>query len=261
MTIINRRSFIKKSLFAAGRLMVTATGISTAKALLNSDKGMKIIAINGSPRKNGNTATMCKHFLKGATSTEQNVQTSLVNLRDYDFKGCVSCFACKRKNSTAYGKCTYKDGISELLEGVSSADGIVFGSPIYLGYFSSCMHCFLERLLFPFITYEKEAKTIAPKRFQTAMIYTMNASQERSKEIGQENFPKRMESYIERVFTAPEIISAYNTYQFDDYNLFESAMFDEQNKAIHREKQFPIDCQNAFNAGKTMVEKIKNVRK
>jgi multimeric flavodoxin WrbA len=225
-----------------------------------SDKKMKIIAINGSPRKKGNTATMCRHFLNGATSAENNVQTLLINLYDYDFKGCVGCFSCKRKNSANYGKCVRKDGISSLLEEISLADGIAFGTPIYFGYFSSGLHSFLERLLYPYVTYEKNFTTIAPKRFQTAMIYTMNTSEERSKEIGQANLPKRMESYIERVFAKPSTIYAYNTYQFDNYSSFEAGMFDEHDKANYREQQFPIDCQNAFNAGKTMVEKILNIQ-
>jgi len=216
---------------------------------------MKIIAINGSPRKNGNTAIMCKHFLEGAEAATKNIQTSLTNLYDFNFKGCVSCFACKRKGSATYGKCTRKDDIFELLEEVSSADGVVFGSPIYFGYFSSGLHCFLERLLFPYTTYEKNFKTIAPKRFPTAMIYTMNASEERTQTIGQSNLTEYMESYIGRVFSPPQLIYAYNTYQFNDYSVFKAEGFNEQEKAIYKKNQFPMDCKNAYNAGSIMFER------
>jgi multimeric flavodoxin WrbA len=251
---MDRRDFLKTSLIAAGGIMASAAGIGAATGLFNSDKNMKIIAINGSPRKNGNTATMCKHFLEGAASAGNNVETSLIHLSDYNFKGCISCFSCKRKNSTTYGKCTYRDGISELLEEVSSADGIVFGSPIYFGYFSSGIHCFLERLLFPYTTYEADFKTIAPKRIPTAMIYTMNATKEKLSANGHSDLLGHMESYVGRIFSPPQLIYAYNTYQFRDYSTVEAGGFNEPEKAAYKETQFPIDCQNAFDAGNVMVE-------
>ena len=55
---------------------------------------MKIIAINGSPRKNWNTARLLEAALGGARA--QGAETKLYHLHDYDFKGCRSCFACKR---------------------------------------------------------------------------------------------------------------------------------------------------------------------
>jgi putative NADPH-quinone reductase len=251
---MHRRDFLKTSQLIAGGVFGTA-GIGAATSLFyENNRQMKIIAINGSPRKNRNTATMCKHFLEGAVSAGKNVQTSLINLYDYSFKGCVSCFACKRKNSITYGKCTYKDGISELLDEVSSADGVVFGTPIYFGYFSSVMHSFLERLLFPYATYEKDYRTIAPKRFPTAMIYTMNIPEEKFKTSGHVNLTEHMENCIGQVFSPPKLLYAYNTYQFNDYSSFEAERFNEQEKAIHKKNQFPIDCKNAFDAGKTMIE-------
>ncbi|XWX63056.1 flavodoxin family protein [Desulfitobacterium sp. AusDCA] len=48
---------------------------------------MKVIAINGSPRKNKNTATLLNKALEGA-------ETELIHLYDLNYKGCVSCFAC-----------------------------------------------------------------------------------------------------------------------------------------------------------------------
>lgn len=94
---MDRRDFLKTSLIAAGGIMVSAAGIGAATGLFNSGESVKIIAINGSPRKNGNTATMCKHFLEGATSAGSNIETSLIHLSDYVYKGCISCFSCKRK--------------------------------------------------------------------------------------------------------------------------------------------------------------------
>lgn len=61
---------------------------------------MKIIAINGSPRKNRNTATLLNKALEGAAS--QGAETELIHLYDLNYKGCVSCFACKIKNGKSY---------------------------------------------------------------------------------------------------------------------------------------------------------------
>jgi len=50
---------------------------------------MKVIALNGSPRKKWNTATLLKHALDGAAS--KGAETELIHLYDYNYKGCISC--------------------------------------------------------------------------------------------------------------------------------------------------------------------------
>ena len=91
---------------------------------------MKIIAINGSPRKNNNTATLCKEFLKGAESVSNDIETEIINIYDLNFTGCKSCFGCKTLKGDTYGKCIIKDDLQNVLDRVANADGIVFGSPI-----------------------------------------------------------------------------------------------------------------------------------
>ena len=66
---------------------------------------MKVIAINGSPRKKWNTAILLEKALEGAAS--QGADTELVHLYDLDFKGCSSCFSCKLKGGKSYGKIIY----------------------------------------------------------------------------------------------------------------------------------------------------------
>lgn len=64
---------------------------------------MKVIAINGSPRKKWNTATLLEKVIEGVAS--QGAKTELVHLYDLSFKGCISCFACKLKDGKSYGRC------------------------------------------------------------------------------------------------------------------------------------------------------------
>jgi multimeric flavodoxin WrbA len=70
---------------------------------------MKAIGVNGSPRKKWNTATLLKKALEGAAS--EGAKTTLVHLYDLDYKGCISCFACKMRGGKSYGKCAVKDGL------------------------------------------------------------------------------------------------------------------------------------------------------
>lgn len=219
---------------------------------------MKIIAINGSPRKNNNTATLCKEFLDGVKSVDNNIETEIINIYDLNFTGCKSCFGCKRAEGNTYGKCIIKDDLINVLDKVANADGLVFGSPIYLGDISAQLKCFLERLLFPFITYEKGHKTIAPKRMPTAMIYTMNVTEELMEPLKYYETLSRTEGNLEHVFTKPELYYSFNTYQFNNYANYKADLFSESAKAEQREKQFPIDCKNAFNGGKKMALSITN---
>ena len=88
----------------------------------------KIFIINGSPRKNWNTAKMCRSFADGANS--KGIETEIINLYDFNFSGCRSCFACKLKDGKNFGKCSYPDEITPILEKISQGYGLVFDSPI-----------------------------------------------------------------------------------------------------------------------------------
>jgi multimeric flavodoxin WrbA len=90
---------------------------------------MKMIALNGSPRKKWNTATLLKHALDGAAS--KGAETELIHLYDCNYKGCISCFACKLKDGKSYGRCAVNDDLKPILNKVHDADAIILGSPIY----------------------------------------------------------------------------------------------------------------------------------
>ena len=67
----------------------------------------QIYIINGSPRKNWNTAQLCESFAKGVI--DGGGASEIVNLYNIDFKGCRACSACKLKNGKNYGICSYPD--------------------------------------------------------------------------------------------------------------------------------------------------------
>ncbi|MDE6123427.1 MAG: flavodoxin family protein, partial [Duncaniella dubosii] len=92
----------------------------------------KVVIVNGSPRKNGNTAALCDAFQDGVQSVAESAEVFRFDLNDYSFKGCQSCFSCKLKNGNGYGRCSLKDDLSRILEEISDADCLVVASPIYL---------------------------------------------------------------------------------------------------------------------------------
>ena len=143
---------------------------------------MKIIAVNGSPRKTWNTATLLKKALKGAAS--QGAETELVHLYDLNFKGCISCFACKTMGGKSYGKCAVRDDLRPILGKIAAADGLILGSPIYFGIVTGEMRSFMERLLFPYFTYTAPPQSLAPKQMPTGFIYTMNITAETDARMG-----------------------------------------------------------------------------
>lgn len=145
----------------------------------------KFYAINGSPRKDWNTAQLLDKALEGAkaSSPDEKVMTERIDLYDLTYSGCRSCFACKRIGGSSYGKCAVRDDLYEVLEKVLNSDGIIIGSPIYYRNITGGLHSFLERLMFPYTVYSPHPSGIEMPKIPTAWIYTMNVREEDFKRI------------------------------------------------------------------------------
>ena len=209
-----------------------------------------IVAINGSPRKMWNTATLLEHALQGAAA--EGRETELIHLYDLDFKGCTSCFACKLVGGKSYGRCAERDELTPVLEKIRDADALILGSPIYLGTATGEMRSFLERLIFPYLVYDPVRSTLFPKKIPTGFIYTMGANEDRAKEMGYEMQFRLTEMLLERTFGASESLLVTDTLQFDDYSKYVSSAFDPEAKARRHREVFPEDCKKAFGLGKRL---------
>ena len=108
---------------------------------------MKVIGINGSPRKKWNTAILLGKALEGAAS--EGVETEDIHLYGLKFTGCISCFACKTIGGASYGKCAVRDDLTPLLERIDGAGGLILASPIYYGCVTGVMRCFIGAPLLP----------------------------------------------------------------------------------------------------------------
>lgn len=216
---------------------------------------MKALFINGSPRKKFNTAQMLESAMKGAAGA--GAETEWINLFDYEFTGCRSCFACKIKNSKTNGLCAIRDSIRPVLEKAKNADVIVFGSPVYYGYPTGQLRNFVERLLFPLDTYLVDENgnrvKVRNKVVPTGLIYTMNCPEWLMEKV---DYPKLLGftgEEIGRLCGYNEVLYSCDTYQFTDYARYDVNMFPEEAKRKTLEEQFPIDLENAYNLGVKLV--------
>jgi multimeric flavodoxin WrbA len=210
-----------------------------------------VIAINGSPRKKWNTATLLEHALAGVAST--GAKTELVHLYDLDYKGCTSCFACKLKSGKSYGKCAMKDGLTPVLEKITQADALILGSPIYFGIVTGEMRSFMERLLFPNLTYTRPPQSLAPRNIPTAFVYTMNVSEQLMKETYGPYIAANA-GVLKMMFGQSETLFCNETLQFEDYDKMVFSYFDPEERRERHRTVFPKDCERAFALGKRMAE-------
>jgi multimeric flavodoxin WrbA len=214
---------------------------------------MKVMAVNGSPRKTWNTAILLKKALKGASS--QGADTELIHLYDLAFTGCTSCFACKTRDGKSYGRCPVKDDLKPILRRVEEADALILGSPIYFGNVTGEMRSFLERLVFPFFTYTDPPFSLFPKKIPTAFIYTMNITEEMMKDWGYEQIFASIQRYLQVAFGSSEILYCCDTYQFKDYAKMVAPRFDAEKKAKRRAEVFPLECEKAQAMGARLAGK------
>lgn len=209
-----------------------------------------IILIDGGPRKTMNTAQMLQHVADGARSVGEQVEVKTIRLYDLNYRGCMSCMACKIKGK-ASNVCRFKDALTPVLEEIAQADGLVLASPIYFGDVTGQMRTFLERLAFPWLSYNDYSMT-APKRMPVILIETMNGTPDRNNSQGYGS----MEYCIASALGKPDHLNAYNTYQVKDYSRFELAGFSEEAKRQYREQHWQDDLQRAFDAGRRLAESI-----
>ena len=100
---------------------------------------MRIVAVSGSPRKNGNTDLILKEALSSAK--EEGAEISLIRICDYELKPCSACASCFETK-----KCIIDDDCEKLYEELVAADGIILGSPSYFQGVTAQMKIFIDRI-------------------------------------------------------------------------------------------------------------------
>jgi multimeric flavodoxin WrbA len=225
-----------------------------------SESKMKVLAINGSARKQWNTATLLNKALEGAAS--EGAQTELVHLYDFNFKGCTSCCECKLKNGSSFGKCAYKDELSPLLSKIETVDALILGAPIYLGTIPGVMKSFLERLATPYLVYDADGDLVSlfPRKIPTGFIHTMGGDEEHAKAIGVQNHIRGNEMMLKMIFGSVESLVVADTLHVDDYSKY-LMPFDAEEKMKRHKEVFPLECEKAFEIGVKLAQRIASTAK
>lgn len=211
---------------------------------------MKAIGISGSPRKGWNTETLVKRALERAASV--GAETELIDLYAQPLKGCLECFACKRKNNKTGGLCAIRDNMRPILEKALSADIIIIGSPNYFGYPSGMVRAFLERFLYPLTSYQlgedgKHTRILGKRIIPTGMIFTMNANDYFYGAMNYESTLGSTTHTLQYLLGYAEQYNSYDTLQFKDYSAMAADMFDAEAKQRQHDTQFPSTSRNALN--------------
>ncbi len=105
---------------------------------------MKVIAILGSPRKNGNTAAALQ--IIGNELNKEGIEFEMLHIGHLAIRGCVGCKGCYRNLNE---KCVFGDDIiNQAIAKMKSADGIILGSPVYFAGIAGTMKSFLDRVFY-----------------------------------------------------------------------------------------------------------------
>jgi len=212
---------------------------------------MKLLAVNGSPRKTMNTASLLEHLVKGAAS--RGAEAELVHLRDLAYKGCISCFHCKQIRGKHYGRCAVRDELTPVLDKAHEADVLVLGSPFYFSVETSLMRACMERLFFQYYLYTAKKPPLSPRKKAAALVYTMNVREEDIPAYGKDKVIGIAKGVMERLFAPCEVFLCTDTRQFKDYSKYEADLFDVPAKLQRHETVFPQDLQRAFELGARLV--------
>jgi multimeric flavodoxin WrbA len=206
---------------------------------------MNVIAFNGSPRKNGATATLLHKALEGAAS--QGAKTEFVQLNQLNMRGCQACFSCKKRGGKSYGKCVQKDGMTPLYDKMENADAIFLGSPIYFGTVSSGTKMFIERL-FPYFSY-RDYSSLFPRKIPVGLICTLGAVEQEEKVFRQHMQFNQM--ILSMLLGPAELLVSTDTLHVEDYSEIVADALEARlgQRLEHQRTVFPIDCEKAFAMG------------
>ncbi len=101
----------------------------------------KVLILSGSPRRHGNSDTLCDQFMKGAQEAGNDVKKYFI--QDLHINYCFACYYCQEHK----GECCQRDYMNELLPELLSADVLVFSSPVYMYSISAQLKAVFDRMV------------------------------------------------------------------------------------------------------------------
>ena len=208
-----------------------------------------LVAVNAGPRKGWNTDTLITEAIKGAEAQGAVVQKfDLFRLEKYT--GCISCFGCKKEKFK--GHCICRDALTPVLDAIRESDGLIIGSPNYLGQLTASFRALYERLIFKNLTYNLETPCCNERPVPVLLMMTSNAPDTMYLDL-----MKGYQQTFERFVGPTEIFVSGNTLQLRDYSKtdWQWTMFDPAEKQKRHDEVFPQECRKAYELGAALALK------
>ena len=208
----------------------------------------KIVVVNAGPRKGWNTDILLSEAAKGAESAGADIiRFDLFRLEKYT--GCISCFGCKKEKFK--GHCICRDGLTPVLDAIRESDGLIIGSPNYLGNLTASFRALYERLIFQNLTYNLETPCCNERPVPVLLIMTSNAPDSMYKSL--------LDSYqqtMDRFVGPTQVLVSGDTLQLKDYGKtdWKWSMFNPEAKIERHETVFPEEMKTAFRMGAELVK-------
>lgn len=111
---------------------------------------MKVLMINGSPRKDGNTSIALTEMEQ--VFRQEEIEVEILQVGNQDIRGCIACSSCREKK-----RCVFEDLVNETAPKLEACDGLVLASPVYYGSANGTLIAFLDRLFYS-TTFDKTMK-------------------------------------------------------------------------------------------------------
>ena len=211
----------------------------------------RIVAVNASPRTKWNTGTLVREAARGAEA--EGAEIKVFDLyKQEKFTGCVSCFGCKLPAHK--GKCIYQDGLAPVLESIREADGLIVGTPNYLGDVTAGFRALYERLVFQYVTYNKEEPDRNNHKIPILFIMTSNVSEEFYTLGGYGKMVAGYQNMLSSRVGPTKVLISGDTLQVDDYSRYDWTIFDPEAKKARHETVFPLEKQKAYDLGAEIVK-------
>ena len=141
---MDRRDFLKKTAMAAAATVVAASPLAAGENFMNNltDKKMKVLLINGSPRANGNTFLALGEIAKQLD--KHGVETELVQIGNKPLHCCVACGYCRSNKH-----CVFTDDLcNEVIDKLAAADALIVGTPTYYGQPNGGVLSLMQRVFY-----------------------------------------------------------------------------------------------------------------
>lgn len=209
--------------------------------------GKRIVAVNAGPRTGWNTETLVSEASQGAVSSGAEVERfNLFRLERYT--GCISCFGCKKERFK--GHCICKDALTPVLDAIRESDGLIIGSPNYLGNLTASFRALYERLIFQNLTYNIESPCCNEHPIPVLLIMTSNAP-----DYMYGSLLSDYKQTLSRFVGPTEVLVSGDTLQIRDYGKtdWRWTMFDPQAKLRRHETVFPEERKKAFEMGRSLA--------